>query len=130
MPTLQIETEQLLNMALQMPRPELEQFVRRLLVLKAREEMPCLEPAEAELLQRIQRSILPPIPRRRLNQLIKRRQDCAITSEEMAELIQLTQQSDDYQTERMKYLIQLSALRDVALDDLMQQLSLKPVPHG
>ena len=30
MPTIQIETEQLLNAALQMSRPELEQFVAKL----------------------------------------------------------------------------------------------------
>jgi hypothetical protein len=34
MPTIQVETEQLLHAALQIPRAELEQFVTRLLALK------------------------------------------------------------------------------------------------
>jgi len=36
MPTIQIETEQLLNAALQLPEEELEQFVFKLFPLKAR----------------------------------------------------------------------------------------------
>ncbi len=40
MPMIQVETEQLLHAALQMPRAELEQFVTRLLALKMSQDTP------------------------------------------------------------------------------------------
>ncbi|MGH9940370.1 MAG: hypothetical protein ACREAM_29360, partial [Blastocatellia bacterium] len=70
MPAIQIETEQLLNAALQMPRPELERFVARLFALKAREETPNLSEAETRLLLKINQD-LPPVARNRMNELIE-----------------------------------------------------------
>lgn len=128
MPMMQIETEQLLHAALQMPRAEMEQFVRRLFVLQAREEIAYTALAEAELLSKIKQDIRP-AARRRMNMLIERRQADQINQEELAELIQLTNEAEDFNTERLKYLIELSALRDMPLDELMQQLSIKPASH-
>jgi hypothetical protein len=128
MPTVQIETEQLLNAALQMPRGEMEQFVRRLLVLKAQEETPCLTTVEAEILGKIERDA-PPAARRRLNELIKQRQAGRITPAELGELIQLTNEAKDFNAERLKHLIELASLRDVSLERPMAQLNIKPVPH-
>ena len=128
MPTVQIETEQLLNAALQMPRGEMEQFVRRLFVLKAREETPCLTTVEAELLGKIEHDV-PPAARRRVNELIQLRHKGRIKPAELHELIQLTNQAEDFNAERMKHLLALAALRDVPLEQLMEQLNIKPVPH-
>ena len=126
MPTMQIETEQLLSAALQLPRNELENFVRQLFVRKARAETPCLAPAETELLSKISQDI-PPQARRRMNELIGRRHAGSITQEELAELIQLTDYAEDFNAERMKHLFALSALRNVPLDELMQQLNIRPL---
>lgn len=52
MPTIQVDTEELLNAALQMPQGELEQFVARLFTLKARERTPVLSERESELFSR------------------------------------------------------------------------------
>lgn len=128
MPTIQIETEQLLNAAMQMPRPELERFVARLFTLKAREDTPNLSAAESALLLKINQD-LPAAARRRLNELIDRRQAELVTSGELEELIQLTDQAEALGNERLKCLIELSALRDLTLDELMRQLGIKPVPH-
>lgn len=87
MPTIQIETEQLLNAALQMPRPELERFIARLNALKAREETPNLSEAETRLLLKINED-LPPAARSRMNELIEKRQAGVITPSELDELIQ------------------------------------------
>ncbi|MEJ7709999.1 MAG: hypothetical protein WKF84_09100 [Pyrinomonadaceae bacterium] len=73
MPTIQIDTERLLNAALQMPHEELEQFVARLFALKARQETPGLSQREAELLLKINQG-LPPDMQQRLNELIDKRQ--------------------------------------------------------
>lgn len=129
MPTIQIETDQLLQAALQMPREELEEFVIRLFTLKASEETPCLSDRETELLLAINQG-LPAVTRKRLNKLIKKRQSYTITEAELRELRQLTDQIEKSDAERLKNLIELAHLRRVTLDDLIRQLGLKPYPHG
>ena len=128
MPTIQVDHEQLLDAALQMPRPELEQFVAKLFALKAQQETPNLSEAETGLLLKINQD-LSPSGRSRMNELIDKRQAGAITPSELNELVQLTDQSEEIGAERLKCLIELSALRNVTLDELMRQLGIKPVPH-
>lgn len=128
MPTIQVEPEQLLDAALQMPRPELERFVAKLFALKARQETPNLSEAETRLLLKINQD-LPPAARSRMNELIDKREAGLITPSELDELIQLTDQSEEIGAERLKCLIELAALRNVTLEELMRQLGIKPVPH-
>jgi hypothetical protein len=128
MPTIQVDTEQLLNAALQMPQSEFEQFITKLFSLKARERAPVLSEREAELLQKIYQGI-PPAMQQRLNELIEKRQSYTITEDELQELIKLTNQVEIFDAERLKHLIELAHLRNVPLDDLIQQLGIKPVPH-
>jgi hypothetical protein len=128
MSNAQIEYDQLLHTALRMRRPELERFVARLFALKAREETPNLSKAETRLLLKINQD-LPAITRQRLNELIDKRQAHVITPTELEELMQLTEQAEEFGVKRLKYLIDLAALRHIPLNELMEQLGLKPVPH-
>jgi hypothetical protein len=128
MPTIQVETDQLLNAALQMSPAELDRFVTKLFSIKARERAPVLSEREAELLQKIYQGI-PPEMQERLNELIKKRQSYTITDDELQELIKLTNQVELFDAERLKHLIELAHLRNVPLDDLIRQLGIKPVPH-
>lgn len=128
MPTIQIGTEELLNAASQLPQVELEQFVGRLLSLKARERAPVLSEREAELLGKIYQG-LPPGMQPRLNKLIKKRRAYTITPDELQELIELTHQVELFDAARLEQLLELAHLRNVSLEDLIKQLGLKPVPH-
>lgn len=128
MPTIQIENEQLLNAALQMPLRDLEQFAVRLFARKAREETPSLSAAETRLLLKINQD-LPAAARQRLNELIDQRQAARISPAELEELMQLTEQAEALGVERLQALIELAALRNLTLDELMRQLGIKPVPH-
>jgi hypothetical protein len=128
MPTIQVETDQLLNAALQMSPAELDRFVTKLFSIKARERAPVLSEREAELLQKIYHGI-PTEMQERLNELIKKRQSYTITDDELQELIKLTNQVELFDAERLKHLIELAHLRNVPLDDLIRQLGIKPVPH-
>ncbi|MDQ3687467.1 MAG: STAS/SEC14 domain-containing protein [Acidobacteriota bacterium] len=129
MPTIQIETEQLLNAALQMSRPELEQFVAKLFALKARQETPSLSERETELLMKINQG-LPSATQQRLNELIHRRQAETISSKELRELKQLTDRIEKSDAKRLELLIELARLRNVPLKKLIKQLGLKSVPHN
>ncbi|MBA3715527.1 MAG: STAS/SEC14 domain-containing protein [Pyrinomonadaceae bacterium] len=128
MPTIQIDTEELLNAALQMSREELEQFVAKLFTLKARQETPGLSERETELLLKINQG-LPPDTQQRVNELIDKRQSYTITQDELQELIQLTDQIEMFDAERLKHLIGLARLRGITLDELIKKLGIKPVPH-
>ena len=125
MPSIQIETEQLLNAALQMPRPELEQFVRRLFALKARQESPGLSERETELLMKINQGLSLETAQRR-KKLIAKREAETITKKELQELIHITTEVERLNVERIKNLIELASLRNVTLDELMDQLGLRP----
>ena len=128
MPAIQIEPEQLLHAALQMSRPEIEQFVGRLFSLKLREEAPGLPEREAELLMQINRG-LPTATQERLNQLIEKRRAETISAKELRELKKLTDCVEEFDATRLAWLVELAHLRRVPLRKLVKQLGLKPVPH-
>jgi hypothetical protein len=91
MPMIQVETEQLLHAALQMPRAELEQFVTRLLALTISQDTAHVSQAASALLLTINQGI-PSATQQRLDALIAKRQAHTRTVEEHQELLQLTQQ--------------------------------------
>jgi hypothetical protein len=128
MPTIHIETDQLIEAALQMPREEFDQFVLKLRTLKARQETPGLSERETELLKAINQQCLPPDAAKRMRELIAKRQSYTISEEELQELIRITDESERLNVERVKHLIELADLRNVSLDELMDTLGLRPAP--
>lgn len=128
MPTVQIEKEQLLDAVLQMPQPELEQFVSRAFSLKAREQTHALSEREAELLMKINQG-LPSATQQRLNDLIEKRRAETISVKELRELKKLTDQIEKSDANRLELLTELARLRNVPLRKLIRQLGLKPLPH-
>jgi hypothetical protein len=128
MPAIQIEPEQLLHAALQMSRPEIEQFVRKLFSLKIRQEAPGLSEREARLLMQINQG-LPAATQARLNTLIEKRRAETLSAKERKELKKLTDQVEAFDAARLELLIELAHLRHVPLRKLIKQLGLKPVPH-
>ncbi|MEP7341849.1 MAG: STAS/SEC14 domain-containing protein [Acidobacteriota bacterium] len=128
MPTIQVETDQLLNAALQMSEDELKQFVANIFTIKARERVPTLSQRESELLMKINEG-LPPALQKRLTELVAKRQAEAITTKELRELKKLTDQVEKLDAERLGLLTELAFLRRVPVRKLIKQLGLKPVPH-
>jgi hypothetical protein len=130
MPTVQLEAEltaeQLLTAAEQLDPVALDQFVARLVALRARRQAPSLPSAEAELLVRINRG-LPEELRRRYDALIARRRAEALAPEEQEELLTLTGQVEALETERVAALADLARLRKVSLAALMKDLGI-PAP--
>lgn len=128
MSTTHTNTDELLRAVLQLPSVEWEQFITRVFTLKARERAPVLAEREAELLGQIYQG-LPAATQQRLNELIEKRQAYTITETELQELSALTDQVELFDVARLERLIELAHLRNVPLQQLIQQLGLKPVPH-
>jgi hypothetical protein len=133
MPTIQVQAQlsadDLLHAVEQLGPPELDQFVRQVLALKARRHSPGLGQAETDLLLRINRG-LPPALHQRYGELIARRQGGVLSTEEREELLRLTDQVELLEAERAEALVQLAQLRGESLSDLLKQLGIPASAKG
>jgi hypothetical protein len=80
---------------------------------------------EAELLLKINRNA-PPALQARYDELIAKRIDETLASDEYRELLQLTDQMEGFDVERLHALVELARLRKTSLDDLMNALAITP----
>jgi hypothetical protein len=122
---MQTSTEQLLEAIAQLPSPELETFVVQVLKLRAQRQIPHLSPSESELLLKINQSIPYPL-QARFDHLVIKRQELTITEIELAELIDITEQAELLNAERMAALAELATSRQETLTQVMQDLGIHP----
>lgn len=80
---------------------------------------------EAELLRKINRSISQ-IQWERYDQLLAKRRTETLTSEELDELISLSDQIEAANVRRIKYLAELARLRNSTVSALIAELGIKP----
>ena len=116
--------DQLLQSVARLGNQELEQFTDRFLMLRARRRAPSLPKREAELLQLINRG-LSPEKWQRYNDLNDALSAENITGEEHQELLGLIEQVEQFDAERLRHLIELAQLRQLSLDELMDQLGIR-----
>lgn len=128
MPVVQVEAnlslDQLVKAVEQLSRPDLDEFVPRVMALRAKRRASTLSRTEADLLQRINEG-LPSGTRQRYANLIAQRQAETLTDEQYDELLQLTQQVEAFQARRVGYLAELAQLRKVALAELADSLDIR-----
>lgn len=133
MPTINIEAdisvEALVKVAEQLSPPDLQRFRSQVLALSARRAAPSVSQDEAQCLMRIAQR-LPAEVQRRYDELIARRDTEALTSDEHAELLRLSQQAEAVDVLRVKALTDLAQLRGVALSDVLRQLKIDGRPDG
>lgn len=128
MPTVQVVSEvslaELLHGVEQLSTPDLENFVTNVLAVQARRRAPSLSKDEARLLQLINQGV-PPEVRSRYQLLDEKLHDETITVAEHQELLELINQIELADAERMRYLVELAQLRNTPLDSLMDQLGIR-----
>lgn len=127
--TSQVSTDELLHSVASLPAAELEQFVARVLTLRARLKAPSLPEQEAQLLSRINAG-LPEPQQQRFAALDQKRQEETLTDEEHQELLALNDLMEQQNVGRMQSLSKLAQLRQVSLTTLMQDLGLRPPPYA
>lgn len=123
-PNLVLDAEQILNGMTKMAINEFEQFFEQILALRARRIAPTLSQEESELLLKINEGV-PDEVRLRFRLLREKMWDEVITQQEHEELIDLTDQIETSDVERLQNLIKLAQLRNVSLDTVMDQLELR-----
>ena len=130
MPILKIEAQlskdDLLQAVAQLSQLELEQFVEEILVVKAQRQAPSLSPTEAELVLKINED-LPQNIKEQYQTLIEKRNQETLTVSEYQQLLELTEQVEAHQVQRLEYLVQLAQLRQIPLTTLIAQMEIKPI---
>ena len=130
MPTLKIEAQistlDLFQAVQQLSQPELDNFVEQILQFKAQKKAPNLSQQESELLLKINQN-LPRELEQQYQVLMEKRHQETLTELEYQQLLELTEQVEKYQSQRIEYLTQLAQIRHVSLSNLIIEMGLKPI---
>ena len=104
---------------------DLDQVMKQVIGLRKQKLPGVLSQVEADLLKRI--NTPPPFEiQQRYNYLINLRKQEKLTDDEYQELLELTTFTENLNIKRLENLLQLAKLRNISLDDLIEQLELKP----
>jgi hypothetical protein len=124
---IEIDLDEVLKSVAQLESDDLEQVVNKLIALQAQRRAASLSPAETDLLQQINQG-LPSTIRTRYGELHAKLHEETITPAEHEELLQLSDQIEQADAERLRHLIALAQLRQVSVDTLMDQLGIRRPP--
>ena len=129
MPTINIEAdisvETLVKATEQLSPLDLQRFRSQVLAISAKRAASSVSESETQCLLRINQRL--PIERQqRYDQLIAKRDAETLTAEEHVELLQLSQQAEAIDVQRMEALTKLAQLRGVTLSDVLRQLKIGP----
>ena len=128
MTTSQIHSDvslaELLNGVKRLDTVALERFADEVLAIRAQRRAPSLSQEESELLMKINQG-LPREVRTRFAELNEKRRAETLTEEEHAKLLQLVDQIEAHDVERVKNLGKLAQLRNVPVRTLMKQLGIQ-----
>ena len=133
MPTIhleaQVSSDELLKDVAQLSPAEFEQFVSRLMALRAQRQAPRSSSSEADLLPIITQG-LPEELGRRYGELVAKRGARTLTPEEHAELLRLNDQVEQWEGKRLEALVQLARQRQMSLEAVMKDLGIQAPSHG
>ena len=132
MPTIRVRAElsaqELLSAVKKLAPSELNHFVAEIKALEAHRQMTRLSPREKELLAKINQG-LPKAFQKRYYTLVEKRREETLSKKEYRELLRLTDEVERLQAERVKWMVELSRLRNTSLARLMKELPIKTPSH-
>jgi hypothetical protein len=120
---MQAATQQILRAIAELDEPELDDLFQQVLHLRAQRQVPSIDRAENDLLLTINQT-LTFSRQNRFDQLVAKRQADTITDEELEELIELTDQAEQLNADRVMALAQLAKARNQSLKQVMQTLGI------
>ncbi len=104
---------------------ELDNVMQQIITLRRKKLPSVLSQSETELLRKINAGV-PFEIQKRFDNLIKKRISETLNDEEYQELIELTAYMENHGVQRLEHLIELAKLRNVTLDEIIEQLQIKP----
>jgi len=126
---IEIDFDEVLNGLARLETSDLAQLVEQVIALQARRRAPSMRKNEAELLQKINQGPSPEV-RKRYAELTAKLREESITPEEHQDLMELIDQIELADAERMQHMIVLAQLRQVSVDSLMHQLGIRPPAYA
>ena len=133
MTTIQVQTElsldTLLHSLRQLNLNDLDLIERETALLRARQIAPSLPQIEAELLLKINQSVISEETRRRCAELTAKSRQGMITAVEEVELMALVDEIELINAGRVEALVRLAKIRRASLDELIIDLQLQPLSY-
>jgi hypothetical protein len=130
MEVFHIDSQSLLRNAAQMPVPELERFLKEANALLFRKKVKDKKLRERQLLYKINRTVLDNFQIERYHFLSEKLQLGSINDAEHLEFEVLANQEEKLRNQRVKYMIELSQIRETTLPQVMEQLGLTPITRA
>ena len=121
---IELDFDEILKGVARLETSELERFTEKVMALRAQRRAPSLPQNEAELLQKINHGV-PAEVRSQYELLHQKLLDETLTPDEQQTLIDLSDQIELADAERIRYLIDLAQLRGISVDALMDQLGIR-----
>lgn len=115
-----ITNENLLNAVVNLPKNEFERLIAN--AKKLRRTLP--ENKEIRLIKKVNESVLSDAERVRFSELIEKRQSENISESEFDELSALTERGEELNVKRLKYLVEIAAIRNKSLREVMSELEI------
>ena len=123
---IHLSSDDLLTAVAQLDTPELEAFSTQITNLIAQRKS--IDHSEQKLMQKIHQSIPQPL-QQQITVLLRKREAENLTLEEHQEFIQLTQQIETLNVDRITHLAALAKLRNQPLKQIIQDLNLRPIEY-
>ncbi|WP_020559721.1 hypothetical protein [Thiofilum flexile] len=120
----QVSSTDLLHSAEHLPLEELEQFVAKVIALRARRVAKSLSTQESKLLTLINH----PVPvnlQQRYDELTIKQGRIGLDQQEISERIQIIEKIESFDAERLQHLATLARLRQISLPQLMHDLGIQ-----
>jgi beta-glucosidase-like glycosyl hydrolase len=121
---LHLTSEDLLKAVAQLSQSEIEEFVSQVIAIQAQKKSFRLPKIEAELLIKINQGISGEM-QNHYERLMAKREAEALTQNEYEELLNLSQEIEKLQAQRIEYLAELARLRGISLTKLMENLGIQ-----
>ena len=128
-PQIELDVDEILDGIAQLHDDEFEPFAEQVMAQRVRRRASVLPEDEAELLEQINRG-LPVELWQRYELLNTKAHEEEITAAEREELLQIIDQIELADAERLHHLIALSHRRGISVDELMDQLGLRRRNYG
>lgn len=126
---IELNIDDVLNGIAQLDNEELEQFTSKVVAIHAKRRIPSLSKTESELLMKINHGVEQEV-RGRYEFLNQKLHDDDISEDEHQELLNIINQIESADAERIHAMIELSQLRNVSIDRLTEQLGIATPVYG
>lgn len=126
MANLEVPTENLLNAVVRLPAKEFERFFEQAKRLRQNPTNSHWTKSEIELIRNLNNCVLSSEKQSRFDKLVKKRRAEKITESELAELIALNNESESLNFKRIEILAKLAAAKNKTLQEIMDELEIRP----